>query len=624
MMSDAYPNTFLYVDNHINGDPFQNPDTAARDTWYNIEYGPTVIFDGMTPWQVGNHGDCSQTFNWYISNYYNPRMAATGGLAPVSIQGSYIVSGDQLTVQATYRLEDPVSLTGIRASIFLAESHVFYQGSTYFDDVTRKINHQNLTLTNVGDEVSVETAITLNSGWNPDNFKVIAIVQKSSGTKEVYQAAALPLVLDYRVSFAGPVASVPDGNGDALFVGQVKNVGDVADVLTLSMDTGFGWPTAIQDGDDPTWYTDPHAISLAAGDSVAISVKVTTDDVKRIGAGNFRCQSAVTGRLGPTRLQVYNKAYSILFVDDDGSRTDETPFTTAFTQLGYLYEDWDVYNDHASTPPTASNMAGYDVVVWQVGYAATPVSTGSQDALMAYLDAGGSLYMSSMDLTGSVFPPNIFAVNYLGVASRVVNTKAHIAIGVSGAPLTHGMSIPLTFLNEGFNRVDTVLPIATAHTIFRSETDSSVALANELPGGGRVIFNTIIQNAFDPNGSNPNNNQTVLRSAIEWLSGVDVTSVPEGSVAVSRLTIVPNPFAGSTDLSFSLSPRASAGAVRLTMVDVAGRQVRTLVDGRMNPGKQLLRWNGADDLGRALPSGIYFGKLRTTEGTKTQKVILTR
>lgn len=82
-------------------------------------------------------------------------------------------------------------------------------------------------------------------------------------------------------------------------------------------------------------------------------------------------------------------------------------------------------------------------------------------------------------------------------------------------------------------------------------------------------------------------------------------------------------FTTATDLAFRLSPRASAGTVRLTLVDVAGRRVRTLVDGRMNPGRQTLRCNGADDLGRTLSSGVYFGKLQTIEGTQTQRLVLT-
>jgi hypothetical protein len=624
MMNSEYPTSFLHVDNHINGDAFQIPETVARAAWYEVNGGPTAVFDGLSPMAVGAWDTCAEQHAWYVDSLYTPRWNATAGLAPVSIQGYYAVGANQLMIKATYHLEDPVTLTDIRATLFLAESHVFYKGSTYFDHVTRKIYDQNITLTNVGDSVAVQTTITLNAGWNPANFEVIAIVQTTSGTKEVYQAAALPRLFDFRVAFALPVRSVPNGNGEPLFAGTIKNVGELADVLNLSVDTGFGWPTAFQVGNDPTWYTDPQPLSLAAGDSAAINVKVTTDDVKRIGDGNLLCQSEVTGLLAPIRLLVYNKAYSILFVDDDGNNSDETPFTTALAQLGRLYENWDVHNGHADVAPSASNMAGYDVVVWQTGYAGPAVGTDDQSALMAYLDAGGNLYMSNMDLTTTVYPPNIFAVNYLGMASRTLNVKGYSAIGVPGDPITSGMSIPLTFMSEGFNKVDNIGPTATAHTIFRNENGCSNALANQLAGGARVVFNTIVQNAFDPNGSYPNSNEVVIQKAITWLSGQDVTSAPEEPVVFSRLTVVPNPCTGSTDLRFSLSPRASAGAVRLTMVDVAGRHVRTLVEGRMKPGTQILRWNGADDLGRALPSGIYFSRLQTADGTKTQKVTLTR
>lgn len=623
MMNANYPNSFLHVDNHINGDPFQTAETAARGSWYGVSAGPTTVFDGSSGLAEGAWNTCAEQYAWYDS-IRTARWDATGGLAPVRIQGFYAINGTQLTVEATYHLEDPVTLTGVRATFFLAESNLYYSPTKTFDHVTRKIYNQGITLTNVGDSVTVQTTFTLNPAWNPAKFEVIAILQQAAGTKEVYQAAALPFLLDYQVSFAPRLTSVPGGSGEAIFTGSVKNVSALADTLTLSMDTGFGWPVAFRVGSDPTWYTDPQTLPLAAGDSRALTVKVTTDNVKRIGAGNFQCRSAVSERLGSVQLQVYNKAYAILLVDDDGSNSDETAFTTAFGQLGYLYEDWDVHNGHANITPTASNMAGFDVVVWQTGYNGTAIDTDSQSDLMAYLDGGGSLYMSNMDLTTTIYPPSVFAVNYLGMASRALNVKGYTAIGVPGDPITSGMSIPLTFSSELLNKVDNVGPTATAHTIFRNENACSNALANQLAGGGRVVFNSIVQNAFDPSGSPPNNNRVVIQNAISWLAGQDLTSTPDGPVVVSRLTVVPNPFTGSTDLRFNLSPRASAGAVRLTMIDVAGRQVRTLVDGRMTPGMQLLRWNGSDDLGRALPSGIYFTRLQTAEGTKTQKVILTR
>jgi hypothetical protein len=623
MLQDEFPTTFLHADTHsgTGGDPFDFPEGLARMSWYAVSGVPDVRMDGK--YATVGAGSCVGAYTEYHADYLT-RMAETGGVSPVQVTGSYVVDGGLLTVNALYALVDPVPQTGVQATIFITEDDVYYNASTSFDHLSRRLYNQGVTLNNVGDQIAVTNVFTVDAAWNLDKIHVICILQKTGGTKEIIQAAELPYLPDYQVTFPLPVRSVPNGNGDALFPGSVKNVSDGADVLTLSMDTGFGWPAAFQVGDDPTWYTAPQTVSLAPGDSVAITVKVTTDAVKRTGAGNLTCQSLVTGRLGPFRLQVYNMAYSIFFVDDDGSRFDETPFLTAFDGLGYLYENWDVYHSHGNAAPTAKNLAGFDVVVWQTGYQGTAMGTDDQTTLMTYLDAGGNLYLNNMDLMSTVYPPSTFAVDYLGVASRAVNTKAHTAVGVAGDPITSGMSIPLTFLSEGLNKVDTVLPTATAHSIFFSEQDSSNALANELGRGSRVVFNTIVQSAFSTSGAAPNNNQTVIEKTIFWLTGQQVVAVPDGPVAASRLTVVPNPFAGSADLSFSLSPRASAGAVRLTMVDVAGRQVRTLVDGRMNPGMQLLRWNGTDNLGRALPSGIYFGKLQTVEGTKTQKVILAR
>ena len=68
----------------------------------------------------------------------------------------------------------------------------------------------------------------------------------------------------------------------------------------------------------------------------------------------------------------------------------------------------------------------------------------------------------------------------------------------------------------------------------------------------------------------------------------------------------PNPFNPSTTLVFSLP---AAGWVKLTVYDVSGRRVRTLVDGLMVAGEHQLSWDGRDDHATDLPSGVYFAHL---------------
>jgi hypothetical protein len=65
----------------------------------------------------------------------------------------------------------------------------------------------------------------------------------------------------------------------------------------------------------------------------------------------------------------------------------------------------------------------------------------------------------------------------------------------------------------------------------------------------------------------------------------------------------PNPFRSTTSVSFQLPVPAS---VSLRVYDAAGRPVRTLADGSRNAGYYSAVWDGTDDSGVRLPSGIYF------------------
>lgn len=92
------------------------------------------------------------------------------------------------------------------------------------------------------------------------------------------------------------------------------------------------------------------------------------------------------------------------------------------------------------------------------------------------------------------------------------------------------------------------------------------------------------------------------------LTGPSSTSAAIGPSSVARLAAVPNPFRNATELRFA--PDA-AGPVRVTVHDVAGRLVRTLVDGPRPAGSQHTVWDGRTDEGVPAGGGIYFVRLRT-------------
>jgi hypothetical protein len=83
----------------------------------------------------------------------------------------------------------------------------------------------------------------------------------------------------------------------------------------------------------------------------------------------------------------------------------------------------------------------------------------------------------------------------------------------------------------------------------------------------------------------------------------------------------PNPSGGATHFDFSL---AEPQAVRLEVVDVAGRLISRLVEGSLAAGTHQASWNGKASSGQPARAGIYFARLRAGTQTLTQRFALTR
>jgi len=80
----------------------------------------------------------------------------------------------------------------------------------------------------------------------------------------------------------------------------------------------------------------------------------------------------------------------------------------------------------------------------------------------------------------------------------------------------------------------------------------------------------------------------------------------------------PNPFNPSTNISFSV---ASYGEVSLIVFDALGREVNTLVSEVYSPGSYKVTWNGDDQNGNLMSSGMYFYRLDAGEFSQTKKML---
>src|SRR5262249_56921921 len=93
--------------------------------------------------------------------------------------------------------------------------------------------------------------------------------------------------------------------------------------------------------------------------------------------------------------------------------------------------------------------------------------------------------------------------------------------------------------------------------------------------------------------------------------------------AVLRLEAHPNPFHSGQSASMSFELPVAA-RVRLTIHDVRGAAVATLIDGDRSPGAQLVTWNGLDAHGRVAEPGLYFAKLEALGAEGRIKIVRLR
>ena len=81
----------------------------------------------------------------------------------------------------------------------------------------------------------------------------------------------------------------------------------------------------------------------------------------------------------------------------------------------------------------------------------------------------------------------------------------------------------------------------------------------------------------------------------------------------------PNPFNPLTKIQFDVP---EANDVNLVIYDMLGREVNTLVSGFHNRGTYSVVWNGKNNVGRAVPSGVYFYRMASGEFSKVKKLVL--
>ena len=100
--------------------------------------------------------------------------------------------------------------------------------------------------------------------------------------------------------------------------------------------------------------------------------------------------------------------------------------------------------------------------------------------------------------------------------------------------------------------------------------------------------------------------------------GGEGDSPSRGDAGPNRIRVFPDPSGFAPALVFTLAEPAIA---RLAVFDVQGRKVRTLVEGERPVGPHRVTWDGRDEAGRRVATGLYFCRLEAEGTTRTRKMV---
>jgi len=305
--------------------------------------------------------------------------------------------------------------------------------------------------------------------------------------------------------------------------------------------------------------------------------------------------------------------------------------------IDYSHDRYDY--DSASLKPILADLAPYSSVVWHSDDMSDFLAAVCATDLRSYLNAGGKLWFMgwkpSADLRDTALYPvdfvaGDFIYDFFKIAHADISTiddSFQAAIGTLGYP---NVSVdPVKVPNPGWGgtmRYIEALTCATPGDIIyamdmcndSSPFEGAVCGIRYLGGPYRTVYF-----GFPLYYMNQTEARLVAQKVMQDF-GEQAVKELDNRLRITDVRLLPNqpnPFAAATLIRYQLPYPAR---VNLKIYTTAGLLVKTLINRDQDAGSYALNWNGLDDNGRLLASGVYFYYLSTERGHATGKMLIVR
>ena len=268
-----------------------------------------------------------------------------------------------------------------------------------------------------------------------------------------------------------------------------------------------------------------------------------------------------------------------------------------------------------------------------------PIRFGHTDSLGVYTLSNvpaGKYFVRALPFSG--YGPAFYKAGAYGVVhwqdADSVNITGNVAgIDVGVVPITSPGLVRIT----GRVRAANGSPL-NGVALVATSPQGAVAGCGFSDGTGGYVIDAIPAGALtvsvDEIGYSGANRNLSIPPNTFAVSSIDYTLNPLSPTSVTQSTVpteftldqnYPNPFNPNTTISFALPARS---VVTMTVYNLLGQEIATLMNGELAAGSHKLVWNGTDKAGQTVASGLYFYRLRATavsggqEFSQMKKMIL--
>jgi hypothetical protein len=476
-----------------------------------------------------------------------------------------------------------------------------------------------LTIANGGEIQTFTQNFAIDDEWDADQLEAIAWIQRDA-TKRELNAALAAFTYDIAVTNLDPVVQKTATRAFPIWDTEVTYTGVLSSDVEVSVDETLlaaGWDAELE------WNSTIYGSSLTIPGMTpsqveAVSVRLIPP-VGTPGAGTIRVTTAPVNspvRASTTTYHGFVGTEAILFVDDDNATGFDAEFMAAVEGSGHFaaHHDFDVEGQ-----PLEPFLSQFDAVIWNTGELQTgTIGLPAQAELIAYLDGGGALFVSSqgflnhMGINGANFRQN-----YLRVASGwTQDAGCATATGVAADPIGDGLVLPMSYPFP--DRADRIT--AESGGVVWLNAPANGAGVRYDSGTFRTVFMSAAFEGVSDVAADPNNQATLMGRILDWLLPAGPVGV-ESAASPTTLQLAqnaPNPFDRTTSLRFALP---ASGPVNLSVFDVAGRRVATLVNRSLDAGVHTIAWDGRDAAGASVASGVYLYRLEANGRTLTKEMV---